>query len=67
MEAAMSAEAVEVRRNYQGEYQRENQAQINAKRREWRADNKEKYDSTTVHTGSTRQEKQRTLGHHWQG
>lgn len=42
MEAAMSAEAVEVRRNYQGEYQRENQAQINAKRREWRADNKDK-------------------------
>lgn len=42
MEATMSAEAVEVRRNYQREYRRKNQAKINAKRREWRADNRDK-------------------------
>ena len=42
MGAAMSAEAVEARRNYQREYRRKNQAKINAKRREWRADNRDK-------------------------
>lgn len=42
MGATMSAEAVEVRRNYQREYRRKNQAKINAKRREWRADNRDK-------------------------
>jgi chromatin segregation and condensation protein Rec8/ScpA/Scc1 (kleisin family) len=38
----MSAEAVEARRNYQREYRRKNQEKINAKRREWRADNRDK-------------------------
>lgn len=42
MGTAMSAEAVEARRNYQREYRRKNQAKINAKRREWRADNRDK-------------------------
>lgn len=42
MGTTMSAEAVEARRNYQREYRRKNQAKINAKRREWRADNRDK-------------------------
>lgn len=36
----MSAEAVEARKAYQREYRRKNREKINAKRREWRANNK---------------------------
>lgn len=42
MGATMSAEAIEARRAYQRQYLRENRDRINARRREWRADNKDK-------------------------
>lgn len=38
----ITQEAAEARRNYQREYRRRNQAKINVKRREWRADNRDK-------------------------
>lgn len=38
----MSAEAQEARKAYQREYRRKNREKINAKRREWRVNNKNK-------------------------
>lgn len=38
----MSAEAVEAKRYYYREYRRKNREKINAKRREWRANNRDK-------------------------
>lgn len=38
----MSAEAVEAKRSYHREYRQKNREKINAKRREWRANNKDK-------------------------
>lgn len=40
--AEMSAEAVEAKRSYYREYRRKNREKINAKRREWRANNSDK-------------------------
>lgn len=42
MGTTMSAEAVEERRNYQREYRRRKQEQINGKRRQWNRENRDK-------------------------
>lgn len=42
MGVAMSAEAVEARRNYQREYRRKNRDKINSQRKNWRAENQDK-------------------------
>lgn len=42
MGTTMSAEAVEERRNYQREYRRRKQEQINRKRRQWNQENRDK-------------------------
>lgn len=40
--AELSPEAVEAKRSYHREYRRKNREKINAKRREWRANNRDK-------------------------
>lgn len=61
MGTAMSAEAVETRRNYQREYRRKNQAKINAKRREWRADNRDKVQQYNREYWERKAEKARNI------
>lgn len=66
MGATMSAEAVEARRNYQREYQRKNRTKINAKRREWRADNKDKVKQYNCKYWENRAGKAKNIRASWQ-